>query len=85
MSSGDWVAVCGIVVTILIAVIAGLLRKIGQLQTKVETKNETIEAKNETISELKRQNDKLEITGTLANRFFSQLPAANEFKREIQQ
>lgn len=77
MSSGDIIAIFAIVVPILAAIIAGLIRKISVLEAKLETKNEI-------ITELKRQNDRLEITGTLVNRFFSQLPSSNEIKKEIQ-
>lgn len=84
MSSGDWVAVAGIVVTVLIAVIAGLLKRIGTLEAKVDAKDVIIDSKDDTIAELKRQLDKLEITGTIMNRFFSQLPSMNDIsQREI--
>lgn len=85
MSSSDWIAVCAIIVTILIAIIAGLLKRIGTLEGKLEAKDLIIDNKDATIAEKNRQIDKLEITGTLMNRFFSQLPTySNEVKREIQ-
>lgn len=84
MTSGDWVAVAGIIVTILIAAVAGLLKSISNLKIKIEAKDVIIKNKDDTIAELKRQLDKLEITGTLMHRFFSQLPKANEISREIQ-
>lgn len=84
MSSSDWIAICAIVVTILLAIIAGLFKRIGTLEAKLDAKDLIIDNKDDTIAELKRQNDRLEITGTLMNRFFSQLPTSNEIKREIQ-
>lgn len=84
MSSSDWIAICAIVVTVLLFVIGGLVKRIGTLDGKLDAKNLIIANKDDTIAELKRQNDKLEITGTIMNRFFSQLPSSNEIKREIQ-
>ncbi len=81
MRSGDWVAVAGIIVSVLVAVIAGLLKRIGTLEGKLDARDIIIDNKDETIAELKRQNDKMEITGTIMNRFFSQLTNTNEIKR----
>jgi predicted Holliday junction resolvase-like endonuclease len=82
MTSSDVIGIFAITVPVICLILGGviahLVRKVSLLEGKVE-------AKNETIAELKRQNDKLEITGTLANRFFSQLPNVNEIKRELQQ
>jgi hypothetical protein len=39
-----------------------------------------IEAKDDIINELKLQNIKLEVTGTIVNKVFSQLPVASQPK-----
>jgi hypothetical protein len=88
VSSGDTIAIFAIAVPVLMAVlglvITNLISSNKELRAKVDAKDVIIRNKDDTIAELKRQLDKLEITGTLMHRFFSQLPKANEIPREIQ-
>lgn len=50
---------------------------------KIELLEAKLDAKEDIIDDLKLQKSQLEITGTLVNRFFSQLPSASEVQREI--
>jgi cell division protein FtsL len=88
MSSGDTIAIFAIAVPVIVmivaAIVANLNTKNKELRAKVDAKDAIIDNKDSTITELTRQLDKLEITGVLMNRFFSQLPAPNELKKEIQ-
>lgn len=88
MSNGDVIAIFAIAVPVIALIMGGvitnLISKNKELQAKIEAKDLIISNKDATIAEKNRQIDKLEITGTLMNRFFSQLPTYSNEKREIQ-
>jgi len=67
--------VAGVVTPVFLSRTSAKNAKIQVLETKVETQ-EAI------IMELTLQNQKMEITGTLLNRFFNQLPTNSELRKE---
>lgn len=70
-----------------VPVIGGIIVWIRSAFSSKNAEIKLLTAKNEAqeliISDLKLQNTRLEITGTLVNRFFSQLPSTNELPREL--
>jgi hypothetical protein len=81
MTSGDVIALVAIVVPV---VVASLGLVINRLLKKIDLYEERDRLQKDSIARLERQVDKLEITGTLINRFFSQLPAPDKKHTEIQ-
>jgi len=82
MAVGEVIAIFGIAVPV-IAMIFGFIIKSKNDEIKLlEAK---IDGQAAIISELRLQNMKLEVSGVLVNKFFSQLPqVTNEVRRENQ-
>jgi len=82
MAVGEIIAIFGIAVPV-IAMIFGFIIKSKNDEIKLlEAK---IDGQAAIISELRLQNMKLEVSGVLVNKFFSQLPqVTNEVRRENQ-
>lgn len=83
MDVSDVISIFAIAVPIIVAIMGYIIKSKNDEIKLLETR---IEAQTAIISELKLQNTKLEINGTLLNKFFSQLPPLNSetIKREIQ-
>jgi len=82
MTLSDILAAIGIAMPVISGILGYTIRNKNEEIKLLKTKND---AKDDLIQELKLQNAKMEITGTLVNRFFSQLPPANNeiSKKEI--
>jgi hypothetical protein len=83
VDTGNVIAIFAVAIPV-IAMIVGYIIK--SKNDEIRLKDAKIDAQDVIIAEQRLQIAKLEITGTLVNKFFSQLPPLNSesFKREIQ-
>lgn len=80
MDSDNIIALLGIAIPVIVTIMGFIIKGKNDEIKLLETKND---AKEDIITELKIQNMKLEVTGVLVNKFFSQLPqVGNEVKGE---
>lgn len=79
MSPSDWIAVIGIVATVIIAVLGYVLSQKNKRIEILETKNELQE---KTISKQELQILELRIVGSGLNKLFRQLPTGEETDKE---
>ena len=73
MNASAWLTVVGIVVALAVPVIGGIIRR---LLSRVDIAEATVAAQRITIDTLQRQNDRLEITAQIQDRFFAAFPRA---------
>lgn len=71
MAAGEILTLVSIVSVILLTIVGGIIR---HLLGKLAVAEALVDAKQETIEELRRQNDRLEITAQIQDKFFSALP-----------